>query len=308
MKYIGKNNAIHHFINLLTFQWVLFSSTADRTAKLGVDNELRPLWVTGLFRSGTTITTRILSQLGFDLGPENHLLKDLGPRANWNPGGFCENHLFMDWSLSVFEALDAWGHIPPSEEDVRNFDATRLGYKQYVRQCIVEVHDDRISNWNKANLLKKYHPQTADVYLRERFKSRLAVKNPHFSVLSELLLKHWPKSRFLVVFRNPDANLGSAKKVAQTSDYDLYINYYSRLLNKPGVDVLYFSYDELIRSPQDSIKALAAAYGLDAPADEVAQLVDPKLNRYQTEMKQDQWPEALLSLYQQMQTKAVNLS
>jgi Sulfotransferase family len=308
LKYIQKNNSFYNLINLLTYRWVLFNSSVNRAEKLTVEETISPLWITGLFRSGTTITTKILSEMGFSIGPDQHLLKDYGSRASWNPGGFYENYLFMDWSLSIFDGLDSWGHVPPSEEEVRNYNPNQINYEKYLYQTIVQIHDDRISNFNKANLLKRYFPGNINAYLREQFKTPIAVKNPHFSVLSELLLKYWPNGRFLVVFRNPDATISSANKVAVTTDYTLYIDYYSRLLEKPNIEVTYFSYDELVAHPQESIKALANNFKLNKPSDSVFKMVKPELYRHKQELQYGNWPEELKIMYSKMQEKAINKS
>ena len=308
MRYIPPKKHLHHLANLLTYRWTLLNSTVNQGDQLKVNRNISPLWVTGLFRSGTSVTTRILSELGFDLGPERHLLKGRGSRANWNRNGFYENFLFMDWSLSVFEALDSWGHAPPTEEKVRNYNINELDYKKYVYQSIVEIHDDRISNVNKINALKHYSPKTANKYLEEQFKAPLAIKNPHFSVLSGILTKYWPRSSFLVVFRNPDATISSAQKVTPAAGYSLYINYYSRLLEKKNTQVSYFSYDNLIRDPEGSINALVEQFQLSAPSKQVLEIVDPGLYHHRQEQKNCEWPDALRSIYSRMQARVINKS
>ena len=53
-----------------------------------------PLFIGGMFRSGTSLVTKLLIDSGFDAGPENHLLQPIGFRKTLNPNGFFENYLF----------------------------------------------------------------------------------------------------------------------------------------------------------------------------------------------------------------------
>ena len=307
MKFIENNKPIHKLINWLTLQYTFVRSTAEKKAVLNVKTDQTPIWITGIFRSGTSVTTQILEELGVDLGPSEHLLKAKGDRANWNPGGFYENHLFMDWSLSIFEELDSWGHIPPSEKELDKYDVNRLDYKRFLHESIVQIHDDRISNLNKSKLLRGYFPRTIDLYFQNEFKVPFGVKNPHFSVLEPVLSKYWPSGRFLVVFRSPDASIGSAQKIAQTINYDLYIDYYQRILSKSDITAIYFSYDHLMSDPEKSIIKLAKVLKLDSEKCTNAQkIVQNSLNRHSQDVNQEDWPIELKGLYSEMLNRSIN--
>ncbi|MFT6923814.1 MAG: hypothetical protein ACJA1C_002834 [Crocinitomicaceae bacterium] len=300
---IEKNKPFYHFINLCTY-W-LYLIVRKKTKKNTVtDKEDQPIWITGLFRSGTSLTTRILSILGVDLGPEEHLLKAKGSRELLNPEGFQENYLFMDWSLKVFRDLDSWGHAPPSHASVEAYD-NKIDAKAFAYHSIVEIHDDRISNVDKLKAIRNSSPSNFEAYLSEYFKPPFAIKNPHFSILFPILQRQWANSKFLVVFRNPDDTIASAKKVAPTADYSLYLEYYSRLLES-DLDAIYFSYDALIDHPEKSIKALALALKLDASgAEQAVGLVNANRSGNKGTTKGD-WPQSIQFVYDEMNKRAIN--
>jgi hypothetical protein len=300
---IEKNKPFYHFINLCTY-WLYLIVRKKMKKNTATDKEDQPIWITGLFRSGTSLTTRILSTLGVDLGPEDHLLKAKGSRESLNPDGFQENYLFMDWSLKVFRDLEGWGHAPPSHSSVEAYE-NEIDDKAFAYHSIVDVHDDRISNVKKLKALRNNSPTNFESYLLESFKPPFAIKNPHFSILFPLLQRQWANSKFLVVFRNPNDTIASAKKVAPTADYSLYFEYYSRLLES-DLDSIYFSYDALIDHPEKSIKALALALKLDASgAEQAVRLVNPKRSGNKGTTKGD-WPQSIQFVYDEMNKWAIN--
>lgn len=307
MKYIAQNKWWQHLINWLTYKWVSFKINKKIKPELEVDKELKPLWITGFFRSGTSLTTQIVSCLGYDAGPQNHLLQAKGNRAAWNPNGFGENFLFMDWSLTAFEQMDAWGHQPPSEKDLMDYNINDLSHKSFVKKSIVEIHDDRISNRNKASILKSYFPQNLNAYLRQNFNEKCTIKNPHFALLHPILVKYWPNSSFLLVFRNPDAAIASAEKITGTLNYNLYIQYYLPIVQDQNLSVIYFSYDHLLANPKGSLEELSRALGAnDKGVTEAMALINFDLNRHGQAANPVKWPHELTQLYNEMKLKAVN--
>lgn len=302
---MNKNRPIAHFINRITFG--LYRLLRSHRASGATTQGVSPIWITGLFRSGTTLTARILAELGVDFGPEKHLLQAKGERKQLNPGGFYENYLFMDWSLKVFQDLKSWGDRPPAPEHVANYSMTTSDV-DFARYSLVDVHDDRISNWNKLSVLCAYSPNQFEAYIADCFTAPFAVKNPHFSLLYPLLLKRWKQSIFVVVFRNPDDAIAAAKSITPSANYALYHAYYSRLLQEDQAHVIYFSFDALLEQPEASIEALAKA--LEIPQEKVqdaVKLVQPFRVRHRSTEGSD-WPGEISSLYNEMTRKAINCS
>jgi hypothetical protein len=66
--------------------------------------------VVGMHRSGTSITARVLGQLGVDLGPEETLLE---PDATDNPRGYWEQSAVIDLNDELLERLGGLWTDPP---------------------------------------------------------------------------------------------------------------------------------------------------------------------------------------------------
>lgn len=262
------NNILEHQYNLRTYKKVARKALdSARLADYSANGNIDPIWVTGMFRSGTSLLTRLLMQAdGVDLGPESDLLQARGKRKVLNPDGFFENYLFMEWSMYVFEKLKRFGNDPPTREEVRGFDPAAFDYDEFIHHAIVNIHDDRISNKDKGRILAAYSVLNMHDYLSDRFEGRPLVKNPHFAVMPDLLLKQWPASTFVAIFREPGAAVRSAEKVAGPfATVELYDKYYEQMLQIDGT--VFVSYELLIADPQRVLAELQKALGLTGTID-----------------------------------------
>lgn len=304
MKFIAKNKWWQDLINRITYRWTI--SRIHEPDRTDFETQLSPLWVTGFFRSGTSLSTRIVSELGYDLGPESHLLQPKGVRAHLNSSGFHENYLFMDWSLSVFDQYESWGHIPPEEEQIRNYSYLSKSHQEFAYQSIVEIHDDRISNVQKSKILRHYYPGNFETYLKTEFSGKIAIKNPHFAVLSKLLIEKWPDSKFLVLFRNPSAALTSMEHILPGVEQDLYVKYYQPLLSNKHISATFMSYDHMISSPELSIERLKKALNINMDSSTAVKIIDPSLNRHKTS-NDIITSDEVKTIYSRMLAKAINV-
>lgn len=303
LPYIGPNKWYHRLYNDYCLRKVL----ANR--ELFIDNseisKEKPLFVTGFFRSGTSLTTRLLSVLGMDLGPENHLLLAKNERAVLNPEGFFENYIFMEMSLMAFSKLNSWGHIPPDASVAAQLKFDEKDREQFAEYTLCGVHDDRISNKNKMDALKNFDVLSLNTYLEKKFKYPYAVKNPHFSIFSSFLLRKWPEAKFLVCFREPSSAIASAAAITDLLDEKVYLRYYSELVKLPSEKVIFFSHAKLMESPESSLKALAEALDLDKNKIPLAlSVLNPSLHRH----KENTAPkdEKVKEIYELMLSKAIN--
>jgi hypothetical protein len=265
----------------------------------------KPLFVTGFFRSGTSITTQLLKELGMHLGPDNHLLLAKNQRAELNPDGFFENYLFMEMSLYAFTKLNSWGHIPPDANSVDNLQFDKTDREKFAEFTLCGVHDDRISNLNKIDALKHYDLLSLNTYLEKQFIFPYAIKNPHFAVLSHFLIKKWPESVFLVCFREPVAAIKSAANITPLLNEAVYKRYYRELIQMPDNKVIFFSHANLMENPEYSLKSLCSRLNLNA--DKIAdaiKLIKPSLHRFRND-EQTTDPE-LKQLYLELQKRAIN--
>jgi len=291
------NNIIHHLFNKSTYSKTI--ANANIKANNINPNDISPLWITGMFRSGTSITTQILKEMGINLGPENDLLQAKGERAKLNPNGFFENYLFMDWSMVVFDQLNAWGDNPPTTNSVKNFDNASIKYEQFVYDSIVNIHDDRISNKDKSRILKQYFAGNLAQYVKDNFQNKFAIKNPHFSVLYPALDQLFPKGKYLIVFRNPTDTIQSAKKITPNANFKLYHQYYAEILNHPNA--IFFNYDKLIASPKESISQLAHHLNLTCNIEQLTALI-----KQNSISKTEAIPQHVLNLHKELIKKAIN--
>ncbi len=208
-------------------------------------------------------------------------MQALNERADLNPDGFFENYLFMDVSLFAFTKMNAWGHIPPLAEKVSKLDFSDYDRSKFAEFSLCGVHDDRISNKDKLKILKHYDLLSLNTYLSKKFSNPFAIKNPHFAVLSEWLLKKWPKAKFLVCFRNPLSAIGSATRITPELNENIYCNYYERLLKINSDKIIFFSYDDLMNVPEKSIQKLNDSLGLNGNSVlKALSLINPNLNRF----------------------------
>jgi hypothetical protein len=254
----SNSSLIYHLINVSTYLlyrfFKLFSGSKANSEKTN------PLLITGLFRSGTTITSRIVQGMGFSAGPEDHLLKAIGSRKALNPDGFLENHFCMELSMYLFKKTNSWGDTPPTKMAVENLSLDKSDDNKMVYFSIVKIHDDRISNINKLKTQLQGSASHPEDYFNSNFPERSFVKNPHIAILFPYFRKLFPRSKVLVVFRNPFDAVNSAQKVSPLVNYEVYRSYYEELIaefKNGNKNIFFFSYDNLILNPDDSLNKLS---------------------------------------------------
>lgn len=253
---------IARIVNQSTLRSVRRSFDPYLTIKGGQES---PVLVSGIFRSGTSITTRLLCEAGLDAGPENHLIQAVGKFKAYNPDGFIENYFFMELSRYLFHLSNSSGDNPPSESSIEKIVLTADHDDEFRSYVIMELREERISNNNKADVLKKVSVANPKAYLSNAFGTKPVIKNPHFGVLEPYFLKLFPDAIRVVVFRNPGDWLRSAKAVTTNADLALYDRYYQYYLDHPLSNILFFDYDQLLANPKSSIDKLFARLAIENP-------------------------------------------
>ncbi|MFI5202917.1 MAG: sulfotransferase [Flavobacteriales bacterium] len=304
LPYIEPNQWHHRFINRVTCWYI--ASFQKPVVPIEVPQQVHsPVWITGFFRSGTSLVTRMMNELGFDTGPAAHLLQPTGTRKMLNPDGFFENFLFMEWSLYAFHQMNAWGHLPPPPAQVQLFSFNPYERKKFIEFSVCGVHDDRISNRKKADVLRKYDYRSLINYVDDNFQKKCVLKNPHFSLLYPLLFKSWPDSTMLVCFRNPASAIASAKQVAPQLTSEIYAKYYQTLLEIPEEKITFFSYDQLVSDPEKSVRLLAQKFNANE------QQLKNALACFNVELVRHQKENADVDtvarrIYEQLKSRAIN--
>lgn len=287
------NSLPAHLINLVTLNMVRLSFSPYKTF---AKKQAPPLLVSGIFRSGTSVTTNILSKAGFDVGPQNHLLQ----ATEINPDGYFENYFFMDLSRYLFHLTNSYGDNPPAESVMGKIDPEQLSDDGFRKYTLLEIHDDRVSNINKLRVLRKASVHHMKEYLSNAFAEKPLIKNPHFSVQEPFFSKLFPDSKRVVVFRNPEDWKKSAQVVSKKSDYDLYDKYYAHYLKPNQKEIVFFNYDNLLDRPMESIQVLLETVG----AENVNGLV--KLVRQKSFATATQGHSNFPASYEQLVKRAVN--
>jgi hypothetical protein len=257
-----------------------------------------PIWVVGMYRSGTSIVTRILQQMGGDIGPSDHLYQPRGWYRKLNPEGFFENFLFEDIARYLLVKAGGNGDDPPVRDLVR-MRSWKGSQADLAYHSIFKFHDERITRLHRWNVLRKYGIGNLDTYLQKEFGPNPVIKNGHLTFLTDLLLERWPDSRFVGVFRDPAEVLGSANSMEANTTPELWMAYNNVLLQlaKAGKCTL-VHLGSLTADPESTIDRLSDDLGF-VPAGK--SLVDQK--------KQKQYPainlpDQVISLYEELCKRA----
>lgn len=223
------------------------------------DRSISPVWVLGMFRSGTSLTSNILIELGLDFGPVNHQLQPVGKLKHLNPNGFFENYIFAEYSRYFLYKLGGKGDDIPSEKELKSISFEEVQIPKLFEYSLFTINDDRITLENKLDSMKILATNGVNSYMRSSFSGRPCVKIPMLSFFYPQINKIWPNSYFLVVFRNPISTLKSSNVLTKSNSYDLYNDYYKFLLKTPEVsnNCIFFSYDHLLENPEHSITQLS---------------------------------------------------
>jgi len=227
-----------------------------------------PLLVSGAFRSGTSLVTRLLCGAGFDCGPETHMLQPVGRYRKYNPDGYFENYFFMELSRYIFHLTNSSGDNPPEEETVKKITGERFDDSEFRKYAVLHLRESRVSNTNKARVLKCASANNCAAYVSNVFGRNPIIKNPHFSVLLPWIETVFPESQHIVVFRNPHDWERSAKVVTSRGNNSLYEKYYKSHLHESRVsNRIFINYNQLIDSPEESIKYILQRLGIHGADD-----------------------------------------
>lgn len=228
------------------------ASHSTRSTDVSGATTRRHAVVLGMHRSGTSLTARLLGDLGWYLGRPDELL---GPRED-NPDGFFERaevQVLNDRLLSVLGA--SWDGPPgPDELDALRDD----GLDEQVGTLVTELE-------------------------AEAGAAPFAVKDPRLCVLWPLWERHLPPSATLVLtFRHPAEVAASLRKrdgLPMATGLALWEEYVRRaLLAARDRAAVVVRYGDLLAEPEESIAHLAQALGATVPSDWV-QAVRPELYR-----------------------------
>ena len=210
-----------------------------------------PVVVLGMHRSGTSLTARILGDLGWYLGRPEELL---GPRED-NPDGFFERADVQVLNDRILSRAGASWDGPPGPDELLD-----LG--------------DAVDEQLGALIAAMQEGAGAAPF---------ALKDPRLCVLWPLWERHLPSSaRLVLTFRHPAevaASLHKRDGLAPVTGLALWEEYVRRALaaaKDRGAVVV--RYEDLVARPEQTIARLAETLGTTEPSNS-AQAVHPDLYR-----------------------------
>jgi hypothetical protein len=201
--------------------------------------------VLGPYRSGTSVTAKVLHKMGIDFGPKRYLL----PAHDWNPGGFFERQ-------DINDANDAL---------IRSAGKT-----------LAEPGDPRELSRN----CDKQAFQLADLRWQQQ-KGMWGIKDPRMcaTLLAWVEAGHLERSTFKIVHvkRGIKAAVKSAMLCPPVRDFcggteagaERMLSRYAELAEwhvaTLGVPALTFDYERLVQSPQAVVEEMAQFLGITSP-------------------------------------------
>jgi hypothetical protein len=206
----------------------------------------RAILVLGFHRSGTSMTTRLLDQLGVPLGPPEALV---AASESDNPRGYFEPRWLVETNDTLLAALGGRYHAPPEQPE---------GW--WARPELEPVRE-----YARAQLDSSYGD--APVW---------AIKDPRLCLTlpfwQSLLAERGDEATYVLCVRSP---LETAASLTRRGIYagmderawgDVWLEYTQRALDgTAGEERIVVSYDEQLADPRATILALAGIAGLPEP-------------------------------------------
>lgn len=204
----------------------------------------RAVIVLGFHRSGTSMTTRLLSMLGVDLGPEEEML----PAGPGNVHGYWELEWMNELNDEILEALGASALDPPG-------NGVDWRWSPRLDELRVEARERLDRSFGSAPLWGFKDPRTC-------------LTLPFWR---ELLAERGARVSFVVCVRSPAESVRSMKvhdfypEMPAAEFGGLWLQHTGRaLLDTAGAERATVFYDDLLADPVGELARLAAAFDLPA--------------------------------------------
>jgi hypothetical protein len=199
--------------------------------------------VTGPFRSGTSLVARIVSKLGFEVGPEEELFE----ASEWNPAGYFQRPDITSVNTALINAHSGSIASPPHPTAFReNLSSRFLGELSlpWLNDLAV-IKDPRFSSTLAAWV--RWGPLQG-----QEVKLILVTRDAEDVAKSSLL--HYDVKGFVS---------GSEKTAADCAN--LYMELGQQVAKTIGVIPLTVSYEQLVKKPEEQIHHLSRYLGISDP-------------------------------------------
>jgi hypothetical protein len=103
-----------------------------------------PVIITGIYRSGTTLCSSIIENIGVDLGPEAHKCGGIGNFRKLNSEGFQENFLVNDLGRYILYVNGGTGINFPDANILSSFSLEKIDDSDFAYYSEIFINDDRV--------------------------------------------------------------------------------------------------------------------------------------------------------------------
>jgi len=192
--------------------------------------------ITGMHRSGTSLVSNLLYNMGADFGPENEFLG-----ANkWNVNGYYENKHIVDLNNKL---------IVGNQSSIEDWIAAneRGDFLRGLRWSLNKIHYFKLPG-TETILSRAGKKQQVFNQLTERFP-KLVTKDTRFSLTVAAWQKYGSIDRILYVFRHPSEvaqSLRKREKMPLWFGYRQWLLHVDRFFESADLDrVIIFYYNNL---------------------------------------------------------------
>lgn len=211
---------------------------------LDLPENVPPVYIAGMHRSGTSTVAQLLYRLGLYLGPEEDLFAP-GPS---NPEGFWENKHFVHVNEHILRAHGSGWDLPPALEPGWQHDEKLAALREEARLLVEEFRGDRYWGW----------------------------KDPRNSLTLPFWLELVPDAKVVVCLRNPlEVALSLQKRGISSLEFglNLWRRYNESLLESmPEGSYIVTHYEAYFHRPQNELKRLLSFLGMPASDQLIAQV------------------------------------
>ena len=268
-----------------------------------------PVIVTGIYRSGTTLTTSIMERIGIDFGPQEHKCGGKGEFGYLNRSGFQENFLINDLGRYILHHAGGSGVKLPETKQLQNLDLNHLDDAEFAYYSEAILNDDRVEKKIRRDILTTYGISGINQYFSDYFNTACwGFKDVHAGAYLPTYHRMWPGSKIICVVREPTAFLQSALKLSHQASLATWVDYYQRVIEfEKQVSIHWIIYESLLEKNELVIRQLinftkACQKVDDALVEDVLKLINPRSKPCNSEIKTGYQPA--IQLYQTLKQKA----
>lgn len=268
-----------------------------------------PVIVTGIYRSGTTLTTSIIEKIGIDFGPQEHKCGGRGEFAYLNQSGFQENFLINDLGRYILHYAGGSGVKLPEANQLQSLDLNHLNDADFAYYSEAILNDDRVDKKIRREILTTYGISGINQYFYDYFNTACwGFKDVHAGAYLPTYHRMWPGSKIICVVREPTAFLQSALQLSHQASLATWVDYYQRVIEfEKQVSIHWIIYESLLEKNELVIRQLinftkASQKVDDILIEDVFKLINPRSKPCTSESKIDDQPA--IQLYQTLKQKA----